>query len=52
MSINDFVDLLKKNFDNYLLEKEESSLSRSQIQEVIRQTVTEAIDIEVAKEEE
>lgn len=52
MSINDFVDLLKKNFDNYLLEKEESSLSRSQILEVIRQTVTEAIDIEVAKEEE
>lgn len=52
MSINDFVDLLKKNFDNYLLENEESSLSRSQILEVIRQTVTEAIDIEVAKEEE
>lgn len=52
MSINDFVDLLKKNFDNYLLENEESGLSRSQILEVIRQTVTEAIDIEVAKEEE
>ena len=52
MSINDFVDLLRRNFDNYLLENEESSLSRSQILEVIRQTVTEAIDIEVAKEEE
>ena len=52
MSINDFDDLLRKNLDNYLLEKEECSLSRSQILEVIRQTVTEAIDIEVAKEEE
>lgn len=52
MSINDFVDLLRENLDNYLLEKEESSLSRSQILEVIRQTVTEAIDIEVTKEEE
>lgn len=52
MSIKDFIDLLKKNLDNYLLENEESSLSRSQILEVIRQTVTEAIDIEVAKEEE
>lgn len=52
MSIKDFVDLLRKNLDNYFLEKEESSLSRSQILEVIRQTITEAIDIEVAKEEE
>ena len=52
MSIKDFVDLLRKNLDNYFLEKEESSLSRSQILEVIRQTTTEAIDIEVAKEEE
>lgn len=52
MSIKDFVNLLRKNLDNYLLEKEESSLSRSQILEVIRQTTTEAIDIEVAKEED
>lgn len=52
MSVNDFVDLLRKNLDNYLLENEESSLSRSQILEVIRQTTTEAIDIKVAKEEE
>ena len=51
MSINDFVELLRKNLDNYLLENEESCLSRSQILEVIRQTITEAIDIEVAKEE-
>lgn len=52
MSISDFVDLLKKNLDNYFLEKEECSLFRSQILEVIKQTTTEAIDIEVAKEEE
>lgn len=52
MSINEFVELLYENLDRYLLEKEECSLSRSQIREVIRKTTTEAIDIEVAKEEE
>lgn len=52
MSISDFVDLLKKNLDNYFLEKEECCLSRSQILEVIKQTTAEAIGIEVAKEEE
>lgn len=52
MSINDFVELLRKNLDYYLLENEESCLSRSQILEVIRQTITEAIDIRIAKEED